>query len=79
MRINLARYIQADSRRNGVIDTESMRNRRPHKNALAAFSDFSTLTPGFKNVRFQDPCEIGQNDAKKYAFTQKSVSVWMAP
>ena len=33
----------------------------PRENARAAFSDFSTLRPGFKKVRFQalrfqDPC-----------------------
>ena len=44
-----------------VIVLESMRIRRPHENASAAVSDFSTLRPGFKKVRFQvlrlqDPC-----------------------
>ena len=30
--------------------------RRPHENGRAAFSDFSTLRPVFKKVRFRDPC-----------------------
>ena len=39
-----------------------MRIRHPHENGRAAFSDFSTLRPVFKEVRFQallfqDPCE----------------------
>ena len=37
----------------GVIVLESMRIRRPHENGRAAFSDFSTLRPIFKKVRFQ--------------------------
>ena len=46
---------------NGVIVSESMQIRRPHENGRAAFSDFSTLRPGFKKVcfqalHFQDPC-----------------------
>ena len=36
----------------GIIDTQRMRIRRPHENSKAAFSDFSTLRPGFKKVRF---------------------------
>ena len=33
-----------------------MQIHRPHENRRAAFSDFSTLRPVFKKVRFQDPC-----------------------
>ena len=38
-----------------VIVLESMQIRRPHENGRAVFSDFSTLRPVFKKVRFQDP------------------------
>ena len=37
----------------GVNVLESMRIRHPHGNGRAAFSDFSTLRPVFKKVRFQ--------------------------
>ena len=39
----------------GVIILESMRIRHPHENRRAAFSEFSTLRPVLKKVRFQDP------------------------
>ena len=58
----------------GVIDTESMQIRSPHENARAAFSDFSTLRPSFKKVRFQalrlqDPC-------RQSAQTMENMSVY---
>ena len=40
----------------GVIVSESMQIRHPHRNGRAAFSDFSTLGPVFKKVRFQPLC-----------------------
>ena len=46
-----------------------MRIRRPHENRRAAFSDFSTLRPVFKKVRFQD-----QNDAIHVRFCNRAFS-----
>ena len=39
-----------------MIVSESMRIHCPYENGRAAFSDFSTLRPIFKKMRFQDPC-----------------------
>ena len=46
----------------GIIVSDTMRICRPHENARAVFSDFSTLRPVFKKVsfqalRFHNPCE----------------------
>ena len=40
----------------GIIVSESMQIRHAHENGRAAFSDFSTLRPVFKKVRFHAPC-----------------------
>ena len=47
------RRLEVEGCGNGIINTENMWIRCPYENATAAFSDFSTLRPGFKKVHFQ--------------------------
>ena len=59
------RRLEVEGRGDGVIVSESMWIRHQNENGRAAFSDFSTLRPGFKKVcfqalRFQDLC--GRSD-----------------
>ena len=66
-----------------VIVLQSMWICCPHENGRAAFSDFSTLRPVFKKLRFQELFRIRVDGWPKRcytcAFSQKSVLVWTAP
>ena len=63
----------------GVIDTESMHICCPHENARPAFLDFSTLKPGFKKVRLQDPCGRSAKMMQNVRLHKRAFSLWTAP
>ena len=55
------RRLEVEGWGGGIIDTQNMQIRCPYENARPAFSDSSTLGPGFKKGSMWT---IGQNDAQ---------------